>query len=525
MVFEESLSTEQYTLSGVDRRPLTDAPQLAAYVYERPLFGSVDPTAAATTKVVDTVPDTVRTDDPGRATGTGPVSMAAGAVNPNAADDRSDAESEVTDRRKKKSPKKKLKKLFLGGWGKSKSTDASTVVTEAPPGTTTASVDTHGEAGHQVPEAEAGAAQGAAVPHHYQHRPLPILISTSPRRAPTTTTPTQVSAGIAGMSMDTDSVHSKGSYVSSVAPSAINQGAGTPVAASAAGAGAGASAAVTANRQSGTHRTSIASVLSDTSDADSYSGTVSTGAGSKVRASVSAAPPAPAAATTPTANQTAASTTHHSVGGPEHLSAAQAALTDPSPLQSGQPHSHRPPSLRAFFTRENSNASAASGRSSARMSSLSQSQSASGDVHDTTSPHSGIVNTQPATPQGRSSGFFRGVSKTFAKQPSTAPAVNTAQGPDTTNPAVDTTTVTAPVVTDATSPTAGNGGFLKGLTKAIAKSSDTQGSAQQPTDAATAVPAKRISNRISKRVKPSSMPGKNSFCCTVSVVWPLMRAT
>jgi hypothetical protein len=596
VVFEEHLSAEHYKLTHTDKRPVSvEAPQLTLYSYERPLYGSL-PDATTTTgapaagaavasvtaagsvdleqkQISSTVQKgaptavvpPVSTSATPSAAAAGSTFQALGATSTDALPEETRLSESLASEMPKKTSGKRLKNFLLGSRSKSNST-----VTTPVAAVQSSSIDSadhgHSADAHDV-EHKSAEPPGEHSPHHTQHRPSPLVIPLLPQslsgstsRPASTTHQGRPSGGIADLSYDSDSVQTKSS-APSAAPAAARSGATTPASAAAApesGLGMGHNLGLSVNVPA-PHRNSVSSVDSELSGGGSHAGTAHTGAADtpsattttdkakKAKTPISALKGIfkPRPATPSNANQTgiaeiptpvsvpgAAPTATSPTAAQTALNAVETPVASSAHLEPSRPPSNRH-SLRAFFTRENSNASHASVGSSVPGSG-SQSLSASVEASGSHISAPVVVNTQPPTPVAvvkRKKSFDSVVSwsTTGSVAPATVPATAPPAAPQSTTvpasasaSAAATVAVTpVPATQTATTPT-------PALPATATLAAANTGTVPTTTVAPTAAPAgpvvapRPIVKKIKKSMKPASVAGE--YISEAAMLLPLQAA-
>jgi hypothetical protein len=589
VVFEEHLSAEHFTLTHTDKRPVSvEAPQLTVYSYERPLYGSL-PDSATSTGVSTGVSTAGAAVVPGTGSGSmeleqkpstttvqagvstastvvlpasipsTPSAAAAGLNSQPLAATSTDAhpeetrvsESRASDKSKRISGKR-LKNFLLGSRSKSNST-----VTTAVAAGQSSSIDTadhgHSADAHEV-EHKSAEPTGEHSPHHTQHRPTPLVIPLLPQslsgstsRPASTTHQGRPSGGIADLSYDSDSVQTK-STAPSVAPATARAGATTPASAAAApesGLGMGHNLDLSVNVPA-PHRNSISSVDSElsggahTGTANTPSATTTTDKAKKAKTPMSALKgifkPRPATPSngnqagiaevpTPVSVPGATPAATSSTVAQTALNGGETPVASSAPLEPGRPPSNRH-SLRAFFTRENSNTSHASVGSSV-PGSASQSLSASVEAPGSHITAPVVVNTQPPTPVAvvkRKKSFDSVVSWSTTGSvapvtvPATAPpaATQSATAPASASASAAATAAVTPTsaAQPATTQPATTATPTPALPATATLAAANTGTVPTTTVAPTAAPAgpvvapRPVVKKIKKSVKPASMAGE-----------------
>jgi hypothetical protein len=562
-----------------------EAPQLTLYSYERPLYGSLPdhatstavstagaaivPPAGASSVDLELKPpsstvqagvSTAGAVVSSASTPSTPSAAAAGSTTQPLATSSTDAqpeetrvsESRASDKSKRISGKR-LKNFLLGSRSKSNST-----VTTAVAAGQSSSIDTadhgHSADAHDL-EHKSAEPTGEHSPHHTQHRPTPLFIPLLPQslsgstsRPASTTHQGRTSGGIADLSCDSDSIQTKSSGPS-VAPATVRSGATTPASAAAApesGLGMGHNLGLSVNVPA-PHRNSVSSMDSELSGGGSHAGTAHTGAADtpcattatdkakKAKTPISAlkgifkprpatpsngnqagiaevptpvsVPGAAPTATSPTAAQTA-------------LNAEETPVASSAHLEPSRPPSNRH-SLRAFFTRENSNTSHASVGSSV-PGSASQSLSASVEAPGAHITAPVVVNTQPPTPVAvvkRKKSFDSVVSWSTTGSvapvtvPATAPpaATQSATAPASASASAAATAAVTPAPATHPATTATPTSALPATATLAAANT---GTVSTTTAAPTAVPAgpvvapRPVVKKVKKSMKPASMAGE-----------------
>jgi hypothetical protein len=605
VVFEEHLSAEHYKLNHTDKRPVSlEAPQLTLYSYERPLYGSLPDSVATTdastagaavvpaasagyvnleqkppTNTVQAGVSTVGAVVPPASSPTAPSAAAAGSTFQALGGTSTDAQPEETrlseslaSEKPKKTSGKRLKNFLLGS--RSKSNSSVTTPVAAVQSLSTDTVERGHSADARYAEHKSAEPTGERSPHHTQHRPTPLVIPLLPQslsgstsRPASTTHQGHPSGGIADLSYDSDSVQTK-STAPSAAPGTARSGATTPASAAAApesGLGMGHNLGLSVSVPA-PHRNSVSSVDSElsggahTGTANTPSATTTTDKTKKAKTPMSALkgifkprpvtpsngnqagiaevptpgsiPGAVPAATSPTAAQIA-------------LDGEETPVACSAPLEPSRPPSNRH-SLRAFFTRENSNASHASVGSSV-PGSTSQSLSASVEASESRAAPV-VVNTQPPTPVAvvkRKKSFDSVVSWSTAgsvaptavpaaaaattSQAATAPtSVSANAAAPAAAPAVSTATTVVPPAPSAqtavsTATPAPAPAVPAAAAVTIGKSASAPITAAAPTaaPAGPAVPPRPVVKKIKKSMKPASMAGEYVF---EAAMWLLSSA-
>jgi hypothetical protein len=575
-----------------------EAPQLTVYSYERPLYGSrpdsatltgvstagaaVVPAAAAASgdfeqkqtsgtvlagaSAAGAVVFSASTSATPSAAAAGSTTQPLAAVSTDAQPEETRVSESLASDKSKRISGKRLKNFLLGSRSKSNST-----VTTAVAAGQSSSIDTadHGHsADAHVVEHKSAEPPGEHSPHHTQHRPTPLVIPLLPQslsgstsRPASTTHQGHPSGGIADLSYDSDSVQTK-STAPSVAPATARSGATTPASAAAApesGLGMGHNLGLSVNFPA-PHRNSISSVDSELSGGGSHTGTVNTGTAhtpsattttdkaKKAKTPISAlkgmfkprpatpsngnqagiaevptpvsVPGAVPAATSQTAAQTA-------------LNAEETPVASSAHLEPSRPPSNRH-SLRAFFTRENSNASHASVGSSVPVS-ASQALSASVEAPESRSAPV-VVNTQPSTPVAvvkRKKSFDSVVSwsTTGSIAPATVPATAPPAAPQSTttpSPASASAAATAAVTPAPATQPATTALPTPALPATATLTAANTGTVPTTTAAPTAAPAgpvvtpRPVVKKIKKSMKPASVAGE--YISEAAMLLPLQAA-
>jgi hypothetical protein len=571
VVFEEHLSAEHFTLTHTDKRPVSvEAPQLTLYSYERPLYGSLPESATTTnastagaavvpaaaagymnleqkppTNAVQGGVSTVGAVVPPASSPATPSAAAAGSTLQALGATSTDAQLEETrlseslaSEKPKRISGKRLKNFLLGSRSKSNSS-----VTTPMLAVQSSSIDTadHGHSAvvHDVEHKSAEPA-GEHSPHHTLHRPSPLVIPLLPQslsgstsRPASTTHQGHPSGGIADLSYDSDSVQTK-STAPSAAPATARSGATTPVSAAAAtesGLGMGHNLGLSVNVPA-SHRNSISSVDSElsvgahTGTANTPSATTTTDKAKKAKTPMSALKgifkPRPATPSngnqagiaevpTPVSVPGATPAATSSTVAQTALNGEETPVASSAPLEPGRPPSNRH-SLRAFFTRENSNTSHASVGSSVPG---SASQSLSASVEAPVSPAAPVVvNTQPPTPVAivkRKKSFDSVVSwSTTGSVAPTAPAAAPAAAPavSTATTVVPPAPSALPTVSTAIPTPAPAVGAAAAVTIGKSASAPTATAAPTAAPAGPAVTPRPVVKKIKKSMKPASMAGE-----------------
>jgi hypothetical protein len=593
VVFEEHLSAEHFTLTHTDKRPVSvEAPQLTLYSYERPLYGSLPESATTTnastagaavvpaaaagymnleqkppTNAVQGGVSTVGAVVPPASSPATPSAAAAGSTLQALGATSTDAQLEETrlseslaSEKPKRISGKRLKNFLLGSRSKSNSS-----VTTPMLAVQSSSIDTadHGHSAvvHDVEHKSAEPA-GEHSPHHTLHRPSPLVIPLLPQslsgstsRPASTTHQGHPSGGIADLSYDSDSVQTK-STAPSAAPATARSGATTPVSAAAAtesGLGMGHNLGLSVNVPA-SHRNSISSVDSElsvgahTGTANTPSATTTTDKAKKAKTPMSALKgifkPRPATPSngnqagiaevpTPVSVPGATPAATSSTVAQTALNGEETPVASSAPLEPSRPPSNRH-SLRAFFTRENSNASHASVSSSV-PGSTSQSLSASVEASESRAAPV-VVNTQPPTPVAmvkRKKSFDSVVSwsTTGSVAPATVPTTTPPAAPQSTTtpaPASAGAAATAAVTPASATQPATKATPTPALPATATLAAANTGTVPTTTAAPTAAPAgpvvtpRPVVKKIKKSMKPASVAGE--YISEAAMLLPLQAA-